>query len=120
MFPKIINKKDIGSRAEINACNFLQRNGLKLLTKNYYCRHGEIDLIMNDNEVIVFIEVRYRKNHLYGDAKESITVHKQKKIRTTALHYMQSKSEQHEARFDVIAITGEGSLQNFEWIKNAF
>jgi len=117
---KLIKKKNKGADAETQACHFLQQKGLALITQNYYCRQGEIDLIMNDNETTVFIEVRYRKNNHYGDAKESITIQKQNKIRTTALHYMQSHDQHKNARFDVIAITGEGSQQQLEWIQNAF
>ena len=117
---KLINKKNKGTEAENQACLFLQQKGLKLISRNYYCRQGEIDLIMNDDETTVFIEVRYRKNNHYGDAKESITTQKQNKIRTTALHYIQSQARQNNVRFDVIAITGEGSQQQLEWIQNAF
>ena len=120
MILKLIKKKNKGAEAENQACHFLQQKGLKLITRNYYCRQGEIDLIMNDNEATVFIEVRYRKNNHYGDAKESITTQKQNKIRTTALHYMQSHPQKNNVRFDVIAITGEGPQQQLEWIQNAF
>ena len=120
MILKSINKKNKGVESEDQACNFLQHKGLNLITRNYYCRQGEIDLIMSDKETTVFIEVRYRKNNHYGDAKESITIQKQNKIRTTALHYMQSHPDSNNVRFDVIAITGEGSQQQFEWIQNAF
>lgn len=109
-----------GNKAETHACDFLQQKGLKLITRNYHCRQGEIDLIMNHNGTTVFVEVRYRKNANFGDAKESVTIQKQKKIRTTALHYLQSQKNETNARFDVIAITGEGQQQVFEWIQNAF
>lgn len=109
-----------GQQAELQACRFLQQQGLELIEKNYHCRQGEIDLIMKHQNTLVFIEVRFRKNARFGDAKESITSNKQHKIRTTALHYMQALTFEPNARFDVIAITGEGKQQNFEWIQNAF
>lgn len=120
MILKLINKKNKGTEAENQACRFLQDKGLNLITRNYYCRQGEIDLIMNDDETTVFIEVRYRKNNHYGDAKESVTSQKQNKIRSTALHFIQSHPRHDNVRFDVIAITGEGSRQQLEWIQNAF
>ena len=89
------------------------------MEKNYRCRRGEIDLIMQDNDSLVFVEVRYRKNNDFGGALESITRKKQQKIQTTALHYMQNHQDM-SARFDVIAITGTGRKQDVEWIKNAF
>ena len=117
---KSINSASKGSEAENQACVFLQQQGLNLLTRNYHCRQGEIDLVMNDNGTTVFVEVRYRKNAHFGDAKESITTQKQNRIRTTALHYMQKHDQNNNARFDVIAITGEGPQQQFEWIQDAF
>ncbi|MCW9012674.1 MAG: YraN family protein [Gammaproteobacteria bacterium] len=109
-----------GKRAEQLACNHLLQQGLVLIEKNYHCRQGEIDLIMTQNDSLIFIEVRYRKNNDYGGAKESITRAKQKKIHITALHYMQRHNKNVNARFDVIAITGEGKQQQLEWIQNAF
>lgn len=106
--------------AENFACDYLLKKGLKFIDKNYHCRQGEIDLIMEHNNTLVFVEVRYRKNNHFGGAKESITFSKQQKLQTTALHYMQKHGSQKNARFDVIAITGEGKQQSFEWIQNAF
>ncbi|MDH5764629.1 MAG: YraN family protein [Gammaproteobacteria bacterium] len=120
MVQKLTNSTNKGKAAESIACDYLQQKGLKLITRNYHCRQGEIDIIMDDNGTTVFIEVRYRKNASFGDAKESITLQKQNKIRTTALHYLHSFPEKNNARFDVIAITGENSQQQFEWVRNAF
>jgi putative endonuclease len=114
------NKAEKGKQAEQFACDYLSQQGLLLLDKNYHCRLGEIDLIMQHDSTLVFIEVRYRKNNHYGGAKESITAKKQQKIQSTALHYMQKHQKNTNARFDVIAITGQGEEQQFEWIQNAF
>jgi len=114
------NRASKGKQAEKLACEYLIKQGLSFLEKNYYCRQGEIDLIMNDNNTLIFVEVRYRKNNHYGGAKESVTHKKQKKLHTTALHYMQKHGHDRPARFDVIAITGEHSQCSFEWIQNAF
>jgi len=109
-----------GKQAENIACEYLITQGLSFIAKNYYCRQGEIDLIMNDRNTLVFVEVRYRKNNHYGGAKESITYKKQQKLQTTALHYMQKHHHDRQARFDVIAITGDNKDHSFEWIQNAF
>ncbi len=101
------------------ACDYLRTQGLRLVTRNWRCRWGEIDLIMQQDETLIFVEVRYRKNADFGGAVESITPKKQQKIRTTALHYMQTHKS-NNARFDVIAITGDGPMQQFEWLQNAF
>ncbi len=109
-----------GRAAEELAYNHLRKNGLNLIDKNFHSRHGEVDLIMQHHDTLVFIEVRYRKNLDYGGAKESITPNKQQKIRKTALYYMQKKGREFNARFDVIAITGENKNLTIEWIQNAF
>lgn len=113
-----------GKAAEEIACSHLKQNGLKFIDKNFYSRYGEIDLIMQDRETLVFIEVRYRKNLDYGGALASITPGKQKKIQATALYYMQKKGAEFNTRFDVVALTGNDiNNQNnlsIEWIKNAF
>jgi putative endonuclease len=101
------------------ACEYLQRQGLKLIDRNYHCRMGEIDLIMDHDNTLVFVEVRYRKNNLFGGALESVTYKKQQKLQKTALHFLQHYQDRN-ARFDVIAITGEHKQQSFEWIQNAF
>jgi len=87
------NKKSssIGQKAEQEALNFLKQQGLKLITQNYYCRQGEIDLVMSDQQTLVFIEVRYRKSHHYGSSAESVTINKQKKIIHTAVLYLLHK-----------------------------
>lgn len=114
------NQANKGQHAENIACEFLLKQGLLFIEKNYHCRYGEIDLIMDDRNTLVFVEVRYRKNNLYGGAKESITQKKQQKLHTTALQYMQKYTHDKQARFDVIAITGDNKQQDFEWIQNAF
>lgn len=119
------NSRDRGQDAELACCKYLQQQGLKLLAKNYHGRRGELDLVMRDNDTVVFVEVRYRKNSTYGGALESITHSKQEKLRITAEQYLQRETELKNGRFDVVAMTGK--VQNngsddysFEWIKNAF
>jgi len=119
------NSRDRGQDAEQACCQYLQQQGLKLLERNYHGRRGELDLIMLDNNTVVFVEVRYRKNNAFGGALESITASKQQKLRITAEQYLQKETRLKNGRFDVVAMTGK--VQNnsstnytFEWIKNAF
>lgn len=120
----LINRSSKGKIAEELACNHLKQNGLRLIEKNFYTRFGEIDLIMQHDKTLVFVEVRYRKNQNFGGAKASITPAKQSKIRKTALSYMQKKGREFNARFDVVAmtgvLTGDAEHIEYEWIKNAF
>ena len=106
-----------GAQAETLACDYLQAKGLCLLAKNYRLRTGEIDLIMQDGAVIVFVEVRYRKTKRYGGALASINYQKQKRIIQTASHYLQYHAPYAQARFDVVAIHPQQELQ---WLINAF
>lgn len=106
-----------GKKAEDVACNFLLKNGLSLVSRNYHCKYGEIDLIMHDDDTLVFVEVRYRKSNLFGSAAESVDYNKQQKLVFTANHYLQSHPSHLATRFDVIAMSEH---QQIEWISNAF
>lgn len=98
------------------ACQYLTQSGLKLIEKNYSCALGEVDLIMQDTgNTLVFIEVRYRKNTLYGGAAASVTKSKQQKLIRTAQHYLQKQRYLPACRFDVIAVENN----QINWIKNA-
>ena len=99
------------------ALKYLKRRGLKLLVRNYYSRHGEIDLIMQDKDTLVFVEVRYRKHDDYGDAAESVDRRKQSRIMSTAESYLQTHSWDGPCRFDIVAIQGKAKPQ---WIVGAF
>ena len=107
-----------GVKAEKQAQSYLQAQGLSLICQNYYCRFGEIDLIMLDQDTVVFIEVRYRKNRDFGGALASITKSKQNKIIKTAKHYLAQLDDEPYCRFDVIAIEQHTHVP--QWIQNAF
>lgn len=110
----------IGSDIEQQAETFLRRQGLKPLTRNYCIRGGEIDLIMLEGAVLVFVEVRYRADSDHGSGAESITRHKQQKLLRTAEHYLQKHygSCPPDCRFDVISAGGTPVV--FDWLKNVF
>lgn len=98
---------------------YLQRHGLILLKTNFHCRFGEIDLILQDADVIVFAEVRLRTNHYFGGAAASITQAKQARIVKAAQLYLQELSSQPPCRFDVVLLD-KLDVQRIEWVKNAF
>lgn len=116
------NKQQTGQTAESKACDHLQQHGLQLIERNYHCRQGEIDLIMSDGSYTVFVEVRYRRNSNFGSAAESVDQRKQRKIISTASHYLQqhSKLAQQPARFDVVSMSPQGKETNIDWIQDAF
>ena len=109
-----------GMQAEELACNFLKRQGLLVITKNYYCCFGEIDLIMKDKELLDFVEVRQRQSLQYGGAISSITSAKKSKLLKTSQHYLKQSKLFNSVpyRFDLVSITGWDD-NSLEWIKNA-
>lgn len=111
-----------GLHYEKLALKYLKKQGLKFSAKNYHCRLGEIDLIMLDHEVIVFIEVRYRENSSFGSGLDSVTKNKQQKLRNTAQHYLLLAGlyEKVSARFDVISFCKSKGKPELIWVKDAF
>lgn len=108
----------LGEYGEQQAADFLEGKGLKRITSRFRSRFGEIDLIMEDQDILVFIEVRLRKTNHYGSGSESVDIRKQNKLTKTALTYLQKEKifEKRPCRFDVIEISRNG----LQWIKNAF
>lgn len=98
--------------------HLLLARGLTLVGRNFRCRVGEIDLIMRDGQVLVFVEVRYRRDQRHGTAAETVSRPKQRRFVAAARRYLQQHPAAARApcRFDVVAITGE----QVEWIKGAF
>jgi putative endonuclease len=109
-----------GKQAEDRACQYLQARGLRLLARNYRSQRGEIDLILQDQNSLVFVEVRYRSQSHFGSAAESIDRRKQSRLIACARYYMQTHPDACEqpCRFDVVSITGPRSA--IEWIPDAF
>ena len=115
-----------GEDAEAACCEYLRARGLKAVDKNFNCRHGEIDIIMLDKKILVFVEVRYRKNNNFGGGLESITTAKQLKLRKAAELYLQKNQRYKNARFDVVSMSKNNQTSDnkqeyfFEWITDAF
>ena len=106
-----------GIEAEDLALDYLQRQGLRLKTRNYTCRLGEIDLVLEDGATVVFVEVRQRSSTAFGGAAESITARKRNKLIATARHYLAHERNLPACRFDAVLIDGDGHI---EWIRDAF
>lgn len=116
------NRIEQGQLAEQQAAEYLKRKGLTPLVRNYRCRSGEIDLIMQSHDSIVFVEVRFRRHTSFGGAAASVDRFKQQKLLAAAQHYLQRHNAfSSPCRFDVVAVVPnrDGTLV-FEWIKNAF
>lgn len=107
-----------GAQAEILACAHLEQAGLKLVTRNYRCPQGEIDLILHDGDVLVFVEVRYRNSSAFGSPAETVDSRKQARLRAAASHYLVKHAIDRACRFDVVAVSGSNA--RIEWLRDAF
>ncbi len=112
-----------GSEAEQIALEYLVEKGLVLQTRNFGTRRCEIDLIMNDEDYLVFVEVRFRRSSTFGSAEESITQQKCRRLTAAALRYMPANklTNRVQARFDALAVrpdTNRPSGYSVNWIKN--
>lgn len=114
-----LTAKQTGDAAELRARRWLESQGLRFIAANVRDRGGEIDLIMRDGTVTVFVEVRYRTSGAYGGAAASVTPSKQHKLLHTAQLWLARHNgsfDTVDCRFDVVAFTGN----EIEWFKNAF
>jgi len=105
----------LGQAGEDEALAYLQKKGLVLIERNFRCKGGEIDLVMQDNNTLVFVEVRKRANHRHGGAAASVTTAKQKRLIIAAHIFLQRYKMPPACRFDVVAIDGD----TLEWLNNA-
>lgn len=121
-----MNKREIGANKEEMACRYLERAGLKILDRNFRSRFGEIDIVALDKDmdtqhpasVIVFVEVKYRKNTASGNPWEAVYYKKQRTICKVADYYRIKHGglKGYCFRFDVISILAD----EITWYKNAF
>ena len=115
-----------GNQAEELVTIFLQKRGCTLVARNYRKRYGEIDIIMRDNNTLMFIEVKRRDSSNcdsgYIDAAEVVIPSKQKKIILVAKEFIATHTEFDEMiyRFDVALVDYNSTTQNIRYIENAF
>lgn len=105
-----------GKAAEEEAAAYLQKQGLRLIERNWRCRGGEIDLVMRDGAMLVFVEVRQRRDARYGGAAASITAAKQARLLHAARLYLAAQAGPPPCRFDAVLIEA-GRLT---WLRDAF
>ena len=114
----------IGRRGEDAALAHLESAGLTLLERNYRCRGGEIDLVMQEGATLVLIEVRLRSSGEFGGAAASVGPRKQRRFTIAARHLMLTRPAYRRmpARFDVVAIDrgSHGGETEIRWIRDAF
>ena len=94
----------LGAWGEELAGKFLRKKGFKVIMRNFSCRQGEIDLIVEDRYFLVFVEVKLRKSSDFANAREFVDHRKQQRIKITAMHYLTTIETEKQPRFDVIEI----------------
>jgi putative endonuclease len=108
---------DRGRDAEALAASYLQRQGLRIVERNWRCRFGEIDLIARDGASLVFVEVRARTYSQYGGAAESIDRRKRSRLIAAATQYLARAGLETPCRFDAVLMQ---AAEKPQWIRNAF
>ena len=111
-----------GREAETMAQRYLEQHGLHLVTRNFRCTRGEIDLIMRQDDTLVFVEVRSRRNDNFGSGADSVDARKQAKLNAAATLYLQQHAPLSNCpcRFDVVAISFATDPPQLDWIPDAF
>jgi putative endonuclease len=120
---KQTNRKRLGEVGEIHACRYLKKHRYNILARNYVTYLGELDIVAEDGDTIVFVEVRTKRSVEYGLPEESIDKKKRQKLTRLAQVYIKHKHlYARKARFDVISIVAHGLLgrKSIRLIKNAF
>ena len=114
-------RKRLGQQGEEIAEGFLKQKGYKLVERNYRCRTGEVDLIVLDRKVIVFVEVKTRSDQRFGSPFEAVERRKQRKMIQAARFFLhERKLHERNARFDVVGVSWPGGKPMIEHIENAF
>jgi len=118
-----MNIGERGKFGEDKATEYLRKKGYRIVRRNYSCRMGEIDIIAENDEYLVFVEVKLRKNDKYGEAREFVNYSKQQKIIRTASLYLSQHETEKQPRFDVIEVYAPGGLFSpvrINHLENAF
>ncbi len=118
-----MNTKLLGKWGEEQAANYLRRKKYEIISAGYRTRYGEIDLIAKKKNMIIFVEVKLRKNGNFAPAMEFVDGHKQRRLRTTAEIWLGERELDCPCRFDVVEVyapEGERGPVSINHIENAF
>lgn len=112
--------RSVGKKGEDAAAQYLRKHGCKILERNWKCPIGEIDIIAQTNDIVIFVEVKssLKKGTIEPDAR--VNLKKQQKLRSLAAYYLKHKSSSTACRFDVIAVWWEADKTQIKYIENAF
>ena len=100
-----LRRKSLGERAEAAAARFLKKQGMRVVTRNWRTRHGEVDLVMLDGPSLVFVEVKSRTSDSVAPPHATVTVAKQRRLTRLAEQFIQKTQQEHRpCRFDVVSV----------------
>jgi putative endonuclease len=103
------------------AAAFLAGAGYRVIERNYRCVFGEIDMVAEEGETLVFVEVKSRRSEAYGEPHLAVGRQKQEKLSRIAMHYLAERGQGRRlARFDVISVKWLPEGRRIELIRNAF
>ena len=97
---------ELGKWGEDLAADYLQRKGYTIIERDWKSGKRDLDIIAQDGNVIVFVEVKTRRNRLFGEPEESVDYHKLQNLQQAISHYVKFKHIRQEIRFDIISIVG--------------
>jgi putative endonuclease len=116
-----LNRRNQGKDGEDLAAHFLEQSGLKILERNFRFERGEIDLIAEEDEELVFIEVKARRSNTFGAPEDAVTEKKQEQIHAVAEGYLFLHDiDDRPCRFDIVAIEYRDGTANIRHIRDAF
>jgi putative endonuclease len=116
-----IDRRKCGKAGEDLAAQFLEQRGLKILERNFRFERGEIDLIAEEGEELIFVEVKTRRSNAFGTAEDAVTEKKQEQIRTVAEGYLFiHEIDDRPCRFDIVAIDYKNGSAEIHHIRDAF
>jgi len=112
--------KLFGKKGEDIAADYLEGKGYKILHRNYRTPLGEADMIVSDNDILAFVEVKARTSNAFGEPFEAVDLRKQKKIKRIALYYLKLHKFERQVRFDVVSIVSKNGKEEINHIIEAF
>lgn len=120
-----MKKTELGAWGENLAADYLRKTGYRIVSRNFRCRLGEIDLIAQRGNILAFVEVKLRKTRQFGEAREFVTFEKQRKTRLAASYYLSGSgiNQSVQPRFDVMEVYAPNGVNGpftVNYLENAF
>lgn len=111
---------ELGKEGELEACDYLRKNGHKIITTNYRFDKAEVDIIAKKKDILIAVEVKTRSTTDFGLPQDFIKPQQIKRLVKAVNHFVEVKDLEVEVRFDVIAVISKGNKKEIEHLKDAF